>query len=44
MSRPADAPAELRPGLHLTDKVGFPDLPITARLVDRTFKHLVGGD
>src|SRR5688572_24938381 len=34
MSRPADAPAELRPGLHFTDKVRFPDLPITARLVD----------
>ncbi len=24
----------LRPGLHLTDKVRFPDLPITARLID----------
>src|SRR5688572_27453866 len=34
MSRPADAPAELRPGLRFTDKVRFPDLPITARLVD----------
>jgi ATP-dependent helicase HrpA len=34
MSRPADAPAELRPGLRLSEKVRFPDLPITARLVD----------
>jgi ATP-dependent helicase HrpA len=34
MSSPADPAPALREGLRLTEKVRFPDLPITARVVD----------